>query len=79
MLEIIRAQALSPENTDLRAVQEAKRKAVEKEIAGKLKWGLRRLTVSMLTGQARKNAGTREMAKSILVKPLRFHVCFFRR
>ncbi len=77
LLEIIRAQVLSPTNIDHRAVQEAKRKAAEKEIAGKLKWGLRWLTVSMLTKQARNNAGIKEMGKSVLVKPFEVSRMFF--
>ncbi|NJD53490.1 MAG: pyruvate, phosphate dikinase [Candidatus Methanoperedens sp.] len=77
LLEIIRAQVLSPANIDHRAVQEAKRKAAEKEISGKLKWGLRRLTVSRLIKQARNNAGTREMGKSVLVKPFEVSRMFF--
>lgn len=77
LLEIIRAQVLSPANIDHRAVQEAKRKAAEKEIAGKLKWRLRRLTVSRLIKQARNNAGTREMGKSVLVKPFEVSRMFF--
>ncbi|MCX9088364.1 MAG: PEP-utilizing enzyme [Candidatus Methanoperedens sp.] len=77
LLEIIRAQVMSPANIDHRAVQEAKRKTAEKEIAGKLKWGLRRLTVSRLIKQARDNAGTREMGKSVLVKPFEVSRMFF--
>ncbi|PWB55908.1 MAG: pyruvate, phosphate dikinase [Candidatus Methanoperedenaceae archaeon] len=77
LLEIIRAQVLSPANIDHRAVQETKRKAAEKEIAGKLKWRLRRLTVSRLIKQARNNAGTREMGKSVLVKPFEVSRMFF--
>ncbi|CAG0962438.1 MAG: PEP-utilizing enzyme [Candidatus Methanoperedens sp.] len=77
LLEIIRAQVLSPGNTDHRAVQAARREAAEKEIAAKLKWSLGRLTISMLTRQARKNAGTREMAKSVLVKPAEVSRMYF--
>lgn len=77
LLEIVRAQMLSPANIDHRAVQAARREAAEQEIAGKLKWGLRRLTVSILIKQARNNAGTREMGKSVLVKPFEVSRMFF--
>jgi len=70
LLEIVRAEVLSPCNIDYRAIQATKRKDAEKEITTKLKWSLSRLRVSRLIKQARKGASLREMAKSTLVKPM---------
>jgi len=69
LLEIVRAEALSPCDIDYRTIQVTKCKDAEKEIATKLKWSLSKLRVSRLIKQARKGASLREMSKSIMVKP----------
>ncbi|VVB95247.1 Phosphoenolpyruvate synthase [uncultured archaeon] len=68
LLENIRAQVMSLGNPDYREARAAKKKAVEEEIAGKFKWGLRRLKLNMWTAQAVKGAQMREMSRSVLVK-----------
>ncbi|HEY9205535.1 MAG TPA: PEP/pyruvate-binding domain-containing protein [Candidatus Methanoperedens sp.] len=68
LLENIRAQVISGGNPGYREARAAKKKAVEEEIAGKFKWGLRRLKLNMWTAQAVKGAQMREMSRSVLVK-----------
>lgn len=69
LLENIRAELLSPRNTDHRKVQVEKRKAVEAEIEEKLRWSFQRIKISIWVRQARKGAEMREMARSVMVKP----------
>jgi len=69
LLENIRAELLFPRNSDHRKAQAEKRKAVEQEIDEKLKWGFRRIKISIWARQARKGAELREMARSVMVKP----------
>ncbi len=68
LLENIRSELLSPRNADYRKARAEKRKAVEKEIDEKLKWGFRRVKINMWVRQARKGAEMREMARSVLIK-----------
>lgn len=68
LLENIRAELLSPRNTDHRKAQTEKRKAAELEIEEKLKWSFQRIKISIWAKQARKGAEMREMARSVLIK-----------
>jgi phosphohistidine swiveling domain-containing protein len=70
LLENIRAQVISGGNTGYREARAAKKKAVEEEIAGKIKWGFRRLKLNMWTVQAVKGAQMREMSRSVMIKGL---------
>ena len=70
LLENIRAQILSPGNPDYMEARAAKKKAVEEEIAGKFKWGLKRFKLNMWTAQAIKGARMREMSRSVFVKTI---------
>ncbi len=70
LLENIRAQILSPGNPGYREARAAKKKAVEEEIAGKFKWGIKRFKLNMWTAQATKGARMREMSRSVFVKTL---------
>ncbi len=68
LLENIRAQVKSGGNQGYREARAAKKKAVEGEIAAKMKWGLKRIKLNMWTAQAVKGAQMREMSRSVLVK-----------